>query len=179
MLSEDLKALRSCTAAPKDLRAAIQNIRIAPEYIEATNGQMLLRVGRTMAATDAPSGVYHIIGVNKIGGGISEAILDKIEIEFPDTERITPKTAGAARVSIPLLDDALSITRAVINLHTFTGEAYSLALLERIAPLNNTWQAYRPVEAATWTSKALRLDCIAANNTAYTAVMMPFKLIEK
>ena len=168
--TEDLKA---CVACGKDARAALVGLHITPEYIESTNGSQILRIGRENSSTDAPAGVYVIISSGKAGvKNFSEAILDKIDLEYLKTDSVIPATAGVASINIQLLNNALSLTQAIINLHTYTGAAYSLALLECIAPLCGTWRAYKPAEG----SKPLRMDYTAPDNTTYCAVLMPFEL---
>jgi len=172
MKADDLKALQACAGSKKDLREVLKCIHIRPEYVETTNGAQLLRIGREAISTDAARGVYRILSVNEPVKGMAEAIIEKVAEQFPATDNVIPKTAGMASISIQLLDDAMSLTRCIINLHTFTQEAYSLAVLERIAPLNNTWTVFKPEV----TGKPLRMDYIGCDNTTYCAVFMPMQL---
>ena len=171
--SQDLKALQAFLAGKKESREALKALHITPEYIEATDGCALLRIGREMAPGDMPAGVYTIASVKKIGAGISEVILDVLDAQYPATDNVIPKLAHVSGIAIafPVLDDDMSITRAVVKLFQHTGNAYAYGMIERLAGLTGSWTTEKAV-----TDKAARLDYTDAAGVTYIAVIMPLSM---
>ena len=174
----DVKMLKSFTAGPKDNREALEGVNIRGNKIEATDGHALLIID-TGAAIGAPDGVYRIIATNKIpsASGVVEIVLDKMDVVFPDTERVIPAPGRADEsrlINITIDRKApANISACVINLFKLSGGAYSAHLIERLAPVGAVWTASKPAGA----NAPVRLDCDIGGR-GYIAAIMPFNLVE-
>jgi hypothetical protein len=174
--TEDLDALRAFMAGKKDKREALMTLHIAPDYIEATDGRGMLRISRgDLITTDAPAGVYTISATRKIGGGMSEAILEAYDAEYPNTDRVIPARVNSASqvAGIIISDDDMVITRAVINLFKHTGNAYAYGLIAKLAGIAGTWAVDK-----AGIDKPARMDYTDCAGVAYIAVVMPFKMAD-
>lgn len=170
----DLKALLNFVTDPKEKRAALEGIHITDKYIEASNGRGLLRVNREMVSTDAPAGVYKVIGQNKLGAGLVEAIIEALDVVYPNTDQVIPAAGNVAdQIKIPIYSGRgheLSTSSAIIKLFKLTGNGYALELIKSLAPVAAEWIASKAAQ-----DKCVRLDH-KCGDVEYIAVLMPFKL---
>jgi hypothetical protein len=180
LTAAEAKILNAFRAGPKDTRAALECVHVASggKIIEATDGRALLRVipGEPLGV---PDGVYKIVAVNKsVAPGMMEVVLDEtIDMQFPDTERVIPAISRADETcSVEIVLDKkcpTNMTACALKLYRLSGGAYSIHLMERLAPLGAIWTASKPKDAAA----PVRLDCMKGER-GYIAVIMPFRLPE-
>ena len=170
------QALSTCIAKKDAGRAALEGVHITDKYIEATDGRMLLRLGRDLVGVqeDAKPGAYSIIGARKDAAGYMEIALDFMDgAEYPNTENVIPAPPNGDGLQVkiqPEKDDPMSTSAAIIRLYNHTGNAYSAHLLSRLASLGETWTANKAKK-----DNPIRMDAAEGN---YTVVLMPFQMKE-
>ena len=175
MKTEDLKVLKSICSTD-DQRLALQSINITADHVESTDGHMLFRIkrGDTVQVPNNVTGPHKIVAINKIGGGISEAIIEKTDLEYPDTSRVMPARGNSADDKLISINkdkrEPMNHSAAVIKLYVHTGNAYSAHLIARLAPLNGIWACSKAAHDAP-----VRMD-YTCGSEEYTAVITPFQL---
>ena len=146
-------------------------LHITEKYIEATNGKILFRVFMDNIGLDnVISGIYKPIITTK--GRLVELFLEPIKDNFPDTDSCIPeKTNDILSLELKTEKDSLiSLSSALIKLYNFTGNCYSISLLNLLTPLT-FWKASKAKKDG-----AVRLD---DNNNKCIAIIMPFVIEEK
>ena len=111
--------------------------------------------------------------------GYKEIILEANEQEYPDIEKVIPKT-NQNKVNISLCTDdhaeGMQVSRAVITLFKRTGSAFSIEWLKVLTPLNTVWTAYYNAEAGTASGKSGKSILLTAQSDRIKAIMLPFSM---
>lgn len=171
---EEWKALNNCRAN-RDGNQVLTMLHVTKNYVETTNGSILLRVEREnyiSFPSDAPVGVYSVISVTP--GMFCDLIAEHMpEMQYPDTNRVIPSlevTPGTLMLNLESdkKDRDIILTRAVLYLYSLTNTAYSIGLLLHLIPLNERWDVCK-----TTPDGAIALTV----KNKYTAVVLPFKFI--
>jgi len=174
--AEVLKALKACLS--KDITSAVLNyIHVGPDYIESTDGKILMRWNCTREELPA-EGVYKIIAESKLGkyAGV-EVTLEKMEFEFPKTDQVIPKKKYES-IGVKL-DDALSFTSAIIGVYEHTGNAVSYELIEKLARGADYWNVYANGKEKPVTFKAGDFMAIVMPYTYKKALLIVEEKLEQ
>ena len=138
------KVLNACRGGKN--KPNLDYIHLTKDYIETTDGAMLFRSGRANYGIpqDAPAGVYEVVSAKAGAANFTEIALELApDVQYPNTDQIIPKLdvlQNTNRIELaPVKASMTSLSAAVIKLYNYTGNAYSVNLLERLTPMNESW----------------------------------------
>jgi len=175
------KLIDKARAKRNDGRMVLEGVYLSDTYLAATNGRILITVDRDLiGAKTVTPGAYNVIAVGKQDkAGYKEIILEANEQEYPDIEKVIPKT-NQNKVNISLCTDdhaeGMQVSRAVITLFKRTGSAFSIEWLKVLTPLNTVWTAYYTAEAGTASGKSGKSILLTAQSDRIKAIMLPFSM---
>ena len=170
------KMLNACRADKKGSEI-MGGVHLTKDYLESTDGTMIFRSGRANfgVPSDAPDGVYEVISAKPGAASFTEIALELVPgAQYPDTDRVMPKLdimQNTDKITLaPEKESTLSLSAAVLRLHKYTGNAYSVVLLDRLTPINESWSL-----CVTGPDKPAAL---VLNNydAPIVALILPFKL---
>ena len=171
------KVLNACRAGKKANKAALEYVHLTDKYLESTDGAMLFRSGRANFGipSDAPAGVYEVVSAKAGAANFTEIALEIVpDAQYPNTDQIIPKLdvlQNTDKIALePEKQSITSLSAAVIKLYKYTGNAYSVNLLERLTPMNESW-------SLCFTDRDKPAALVLNNRDAQVvAVIMNFKL---
>ena len=176
------RALDACRASKKDNREALLCLHITEKHIETTNGIQLIRFNRDNIGLDAAiTGVFKVISITK-AKLFTEVIIDAApDVQYPDTLQVLPIIVTPLQnTDAIMLEDgnSISISGAIIRLFKITGNAFSYAVLERLAYINTRWGlcagSMDKPDPTTWKSaKAILYN----KEYGISTVILPFQLV--
>lgn len=147
-------------------REQLQVINFTKEYVESTNGKMLVRLA---IENNIEPGAYRVISENKLGKYLVELVLEKTDIAFPNTSNVIPKE-NDEYMMLGIDSNCLGVSKAIIDAFQYSGNAINYELIEKLRLLTNTWNMFKYGKE--------KPSLFTAENGRYIAVIMPFCINE-
>jgi hypothetical protein len=154
-------------------RYILQGIYVAKDYVASTDGRAAVLISRDVIgiAEDVKIGTYEVIAIGKDSANMVVVTIKEMDAEYPDLQAVMPTTnADKMELYLPNKASAIDITRAVLKLYNYTGNAYSIEFLEKLCPVNETWTVYKATQ-----DKPVLLE-VKRGELHFRAVIMPFKV---
>lgn len=139
-----IKGMQNIINNKKETRQAYKTIYKNGNFLYATNGKMALKIPTPEISGDLENKtVYEIISIQKENRIFSSVILEKVDLQYPDIEKIfdsfTYKEEDQIKINI---EDKLRISEAIITLWEKTKTAYNYLYLEKLQIIDYSWQAF-------------------------------------
>jgi len=139
---ENWKALKAYKGLEKE-NFILSCVHITKDHIEVTNGRTLLRISSGKTGINVPEGVYKAIAENKHNKIFVEVVLEKIDGEYPRTDIFFNDLSKLSKKHCGQVTDEVSISRLMLNLFEYTGNAFSYKYLKDLSGLSVQWEMHK------------------------------------
>ena len=165
MPNYNYKALKAVMTKDKH-REQLQVINFQKEFVESTDGKMLIRI---KIETGIECGAYRVIKETKLGKYHIELVLEKTDILFSDTQRVIP-IENDEYLALDIDSNCLGVSQAIINIFQYSETAFNHEMIDKLSILNSQWNVYK---------YGKEKPCLFTSEKGkYIAVIMPFCIKE-